>query len=82
MSLYDELVKYMNDNYNANSHVNIQPWELREIFRGLCNILDKKSEKREQKNSADLICNQCGRKETPPYAEDDECYCGGKFING
>ena len=26
-----------------------------------------------------LVCNLCGRKETSPYDEGDECYCGGKF---
>ena len=28
---------------------------------------------------AELTCDQCGNKETPPYDEGDKCYCGGVF---
>ena len=28
---------------------------------------------------AELVCDQCGNKETPPYAEGDKCYCSGIF---
>ena len=29
--------------------------------------------------NAELTCECCGRKETPPYAEGDLCYCGERF---
>ena len=44
MALYEELVEYMEDNFNSNFHISTLSWEMRTILQGFCTILDKKLE--------------------------------------
>ena len=47
-----------------------------ETYLHCCSLFQAKNE---QANTGDLKCDLCGKVETPPFAEGDECSCTGKF---